>query len=71
MYNLRASGGAEKPKIEKLALNINFKIPIYHQSVVSSYGVIYLLGGAIPDPLFPKNKSGAIYQFDRNKLTLF
>jgi len=56
-------------KFEELELNINFKIPIWHRSIITRQGVIYLTGGSEANAKRDKN-SDAVYIFDPIERTL-
>lgn len=51
-------------------MKIDIKIPVFHTSIITKFGSIYLIGGTIPDKQFPNNKSNAIYTYDHEKRIL-
>lgn len=53
---------------KKLTLNIDFKIPKKHSSIITPNGNIFLMGGAEPD--YNTNKLNKTYLLDETSLTL-
>jgi len=53
---------------KKLTLNIDFKIPRKHSSLITPMGSIFLMGGADPD--YSTNKLNKTYLLDENSATL-
>ncbi|CAD8212781.1 unnamed protein product [Paramecium octaurelia] len=52
---------------QKINLEIS-PIPVFHQSVITKTGQLYLFGGTTIDNNYPNNKSNGIYFFDKNSL---
>jgi hypothetical protein len=42
---------------EKLVLKSALKTPVFHSSAITPNGLIYMLGGSIPNQNYPKQKS--------------
>ncbi|CAD8101429.1 unnamed protein product [Paramecium primaurelia] len=59
----------DNPKItKKINLKISFPIPVFHQSLITKTGQLYVIGGTTIDNNYPNNKSNGIYLFDKNSL---
>lgn len=56
------------PIFETIDLNLNFKIPSFHKSIVTPNGDIYVVGGCDADD--QSKKLPTTYQYDWNKNTL-
>ncbi|CAD8123665.1 unnamed protein product [Paramecium sonneborni] len=55
-------------EIKKINLKISFSVPVFHQSIITRTGQLYLIGGTTIDNNYPNNKSNGIYLFDKNVL---
>jgi hypothetical protein len=49
----------QAPEIKQITVKINFKMPVFHKSIATPDGELYLTGGTIPDASM--TKSGFIY----------
>ncbi|CAK68113.1 unnamed protein product (macronuclear) [Paramecium tetraurelia] len=59
----------DNPKeIKKIKLQIPFQIPVFHQSIITKTGQLYLIGGTTIDNNYPNTKSNAICLFDKYSL---
>ncbi|CAD8165128.1 unnamed protein product [Paramecium pentaurelia] len=59
----------DNPKeMKKINLKIPFQIPVFHQSLITKTGQLYLIGGTTIDNNYPNTKSNGIYLLDKYSL---
>ena len=62
--------GQQNLTFEEINLEINFRIPVWHRSVITPEGTIFLTGGSAP-AIKLENNSNRVYQYDYDVKTLF
>jgi len=68
LLDIDACEKTKKFEFDKIELNIDFKIPRWHRSIVTPFGEIYMTGGVDVDQTDVKLNKSYVYDFNNNTL---